>query len=352
METRVFKVAREPLDREALKEPAGILADGGLVAFPTETVYGIATSFEHQGSVERLASLRGDANSNVLTVHLADPGDLQRWVTDMPPAAERLMRRLWPGPLMLMLTCADGQRRGFRLPDDPVAREFLRFTGAPVIGAAAAAGPGPFISDPSNVLRAISGRIDALVDAGATRFARPSTVVEFGPRGTRIVRQGVIPREQVESAARARILFVCTGNTCRYQMADALIRRALALRLVVSEDQVEERGFAIESAGVSAANGSRMSEDAERVLGEMGVRRIEHSSRSLTPEILKDADRIYAMTRSQLERVIMMSPDVAGRARRLDPGRDVEDPVGAGADAYRATAKQIKKALDLVVKSI
>ena len=136
------------------------------------------------------------------------------------------------------------------------------------------------------------------------------------------------------------VLFVCTGNTCRSPMAEALARDFLAR----SRSPVPTR---VVSAGVAAAGGEPMTREAREVLREMKVEPGHHKSHDLSRDQIKDAEVIYGMTKAHVQAILAMAPFAAGKVFALDPdGKDVPDPIGGSPEDYRSTARRLKELVE------
>jgi L-threonylcarbamoyladenylate synthase len=204
MDTRLLS-ARSPDD---LDEAAGLLLRGGLVAFPTETVYGLGALALEPMAVRGIYAAKGRPSSNPLIVHVPGEDEARRLTRHWPIEASSLAARFWPGPLTMVLPrnpivpdecTAGGDTVGVRAPSHPAARELLRRVGAPL--AAPSANRAEHVSPTSaqHVLRDLNGRIDAVVDGGRCAFGIESTVVALEKGGPRLLRAGAIPQASIEA---------------------------------------------------------------------------------------------------------------------------------------------------------
>jgi L-threonylcarbamoyladenylate synthase len=240
--TRIVTVDPDEGPWEAVADLARLLDDGGIVAIPTETVYGLAVNLRDEAAVRRLSQVRGRAAEGQPTIHLADPADLEREVRNPPLAARKLATRFWPGPLTLVVSDRHGRPTGYRVPDVPVTRSLLRATEARigVVGAAPAGGR-PSV-DADEVAAHFAGVIDAILDAGPARHGAPSSIVRVFPGGdVEMLHEGVVPADDVREATARTILFVCSGNRCRSPLAAAMATRMLARRAGVDELELLRR---------------------------------------------------------------------------------------------------------------
>ena len=351
VETRVITVDPQAFDPAALDPAVETLRGGGLVGMPTDTVYGVAANLDHPDAMRRLQEFRQSSGDGLLTVHLGDRDDLRKIVPGTVPApAQRLIQRFWPGPLTLVFPTPDGAGVAVRYPNHRVARELVKRSGVRV-GAPSAGEPAPVTGEEAR--RALEGKVDVLVDAGPTKQHGPSTVVRLQGGRAEVVREGAIPRAVIDEVNVTTLLFVCTGNTCRSPMAEAIARKLLADRLGAKEADLPERGYRVISAGTGAGYGAPASEEAERAVKKFGADLSTHESRPVTISMVEEADRVWVMTPRHKRSLVDLMPDQAAKIELLDPsGREVDDPIGGPAEVYRAAAQQIHESLTQRLKEI
>lgn len=352
MKTEVLKLPSEGYDATLLDKPAAVLRAGGLVAFPTETVYGIAANPDAPGAIERLLQARKSAPDKTLTLHVADPSAAARRVGGpLPTLARRLIKRFWPGPLTIVFPTPDGRGLGIRCPANRIAQDLIARAGVPVLAPSANVSGAPPATSADEALRVFDGAIDWVIDGGPTRFGRPSTVVRVDGARWELLREGAIPRSLIAELVYRTILFVCTGNTCRSPMAAAMFRRKLSRKLGRPEDELESHGVRVISAGTAALAGGPANPLAVDAVRAHGARLEGHFSQPVTVSMVEEADAVYVMTEAHRRTLREWVPDCADRIRLLDPdGSDIEDPIGGTPDDYRSCASALDRCLDARVR--
>lgn len=190
-----------------LERAARVLADGGLVAFPTETVYGLGADASRDDAVAKIFAAKGRPSAHPLIVHLADAAQLDDWARDIPDAARALATQCWPGPLTLILhkaarvasaTTGGADTVGLRVPSHPTARALLaRFGGGVAAPSANRFGAvSPTTAD--HVAADLGDRVDYLLDGGACEIGVESTILDLTRGRPVLLRPGGLPREAIE----------------------------------------------------------------------------------------------------------------------------------------------------------
>ncbi len=206
VETRLCHLDPENPDRAILVEAAEILRSGGLVAFPTETVYGLGANALDANAVARIFEAKGRPSQNPLIVHVPDVESAKRVVSEWSETAERLARHFWAGSLTLVLpkspaipslVTAGGESVAVRVPAHPIAQELLRVCGFPL--AAPSANPSNWLSPTraEHVWQGLVGRVEMILDGGATTGGVESTVLSLIHTPPRLLRPGLVLPSQI-----------------------------------------------------------------------------------------------------------------------------------------------------------
>lgn len=208
METRLIKISTENPEADLVEEAARVLREGGLVAFPTETVYGLGGNGLDSEACKKIYSAKGRPSDNPLILHISQISELRPIVREIPPKAQKLMDAFWPGPLTMIfpksdivpLTTTGGlDTVAVRFPSHPVAIAIIRASGLPIAGPSANSSGKPSPTRASHVAFDLSGKIDMIVDGGAAEWGLESTIVDVSGEIPIILRPGAITKEMMEA---------------------------------------------------------------------------------------------------------------------------------------------------------
>lgn len=192
--------------QEDLRRAAELIRQGGLVALPTETVYGLGANGLDPDAVAQIFAAKGRPQDNPLILHIAEPAELSRYCREVPPQAWTLAERFWPGPLTMVLpvreivpktTTAGLDTVAVRCPQTPATREIIRLAGVPIAAPSANLSGKPSTTTAEHVLHDMDGRIDAVVDGGPCRVGVESTIVDLTGQTPRLLRPGGVTPEQL-----------------------------------------------------------------------------------------------------------------------------------------------------------
>jgi protein-tyrosine phosphatase len=357
--------------RAIVRHAVRALAEGKLVAFPTETVYGIAASAMRADAVERLRTCKGRPEDKPLALALRGHAEALDWLPDLGPMGRRLARRCWPGPVTLVSdegierglatrlpetvrrrVCPEGSL-GLRVPAHEAIHQVLHELPGPLVLTSANRSGEPDATTAEQVVEAVGDGLDLVVDDGPSEYGQPSTVVRVAGGRWDVLRAGVVPAAEVERLSSCMVLFLCTGNTCRSPLAEGLCKKLLAERLGCAPEELPGRGFIVLSAGLAAMMGGEAAPEAVEAARELGADLTGHRSRPVRADLVAQADHVVAMTRSHLQALDAHFPYAGARVRLLcGNGDDVPDPIGCDQQVYRDCARDILRHLEELVPEL
>lgn len=209
MQTKVLKINPKKPQRTRIQQAAKVIRRGGLVAFPTETVYGLGANALNPSAVKKIFVAKKRPLDNPLIVHIYDENDIYLLAKDIPKIADKLMQRFWPGPLTIVLKKSkvvpmvmSGRLDtiAIRMPENKIARSLIKESGVPVAAPSAnlAGRPSPTLA--KHVLEDLRGRIDVIVDGGQTKIGIESTVIDLSRKRPMLLRPGRVTLEELQKA--------------------------------------------------------------------------------------------------------------------------------------------------------
>lgn len=208
MNTKILTVNEYDPEPEVIREAAQVLKDGGLVAFPTETVYGLGGDGLNPEASGKIYAAKGRPSDNPLILHIAEREELIPLTAEIPQMAERLMDTFWPGPMTLIFrkseqvpyeTTGGLDTVAVRMPSHPVARRLIQEAGLPIAAPSANLSGRPSPTSASHVEEDLNGRIDMILDGGDVQIGLESTIIDVTGDAPVILRPGFISREDVEA---------------------------------------------------------------------------------------------------------------------------------------------------------
>lgn len=216
MKTKIIKVSTRGANEKIIAEAVAIIRSGGLVAFPTETVYGLGANALDKKAARKIFTAKSRPVDNPLIVHIAKLRQLNDLAADVPACAKKLIGAFWPGPLTLVfrkksavpdLVTAKGSTVAVRMPDHPIAHALIKAAGMPIAAPSANRSGRPSATSAQDVFADLGGKVELILDAGKTRLGLESTVVDVSGREPAILRPGAVTKEALESVLKIPVMY-------------------------------------------------------------------------------------------------------------------------------------------------
>jgi protein-tyrosine phosphatase len=209
------------------------------------------------------------------------------------------------------------------------------------------------ITSPADLLSRYRTPVPVVIDDGPPLQPGRCTTVRVADGAWSIAEPGLLDENAIAERNCTGIVFICTGNTCRSPLAEAMFRKMLAERLNCAEEELIARGVFVTSAGISAGYGMPAAAESLALAEEFGLKLSQHRSRPLTDDLLGRADYVFAMTAAHRDSILSVRPDLAGRVHLLSrEGLDIADPIGGGPAEYEQCRAEIERELLVILDTL
>lgn len=371
MKTEVVNINPDAPEKDKIARAGSVIRRGGIVAFPTDTVYGLGADAFNEEAVLKVYKAKKRGKEKPLSIFISNEDDLNGIASEISEPAKALMRKFWPGPLTLVLPAGDKLSKtltgnsdniGVRIPDSKIAIALIRESKVPITSPSANISGHPEPCSKEDVLKELEGRIDMVIDGGISGSGLPSTVVDMTGERPNILREGKISRAALEKiwSEKKIILFVCTGNSCRSVIASALFKKMLGetIKHYPSKREMLSK-IDVLSAGISPFPGMNAPPETLKVMQEEGIDVSEHKAVSLTSETARKSSLILVMEERHKREILNIVPDCADKifllkefSKNKDDTLDISDPIGHSLEVYRECTSCIKDNIKKLMEKI
>lgn len=316
IDTKIITINKENIEIEKMKEAGACIAAGELVAFPTETVYGLGGDALDPEAARKIYAAKGRPSDNPLIVHIADFSDMQRITDEIPQQAKVLADKFWPGPLTMIVWKSDRvpdattggmDTVAVRMPDHPVALELIRQSGCLIAAPSANTSGRPSPTEAGHVAEDLSGKIAMILDGGAVGIGIESTIIDLTEETPMVLRPGYITPEMLAEVLGQEVIMdpgIIAADDTKKPKAPGMKYRHYAPKadmIIVDGEQqkvvdtinqfVQEKKTHGEKTAVIATDETKDRYDADVVLS-MGSRQDEDSIAQHLYKILRECDEL------------------------------------------------------------
>lgn len=316
MKTKLYEIDVNNIDADKMQEAGELIAAGELVAFPTETVYGLGGDALHPEAAKKIYEAKGRPSDNPLIVHVAEVSDLERVAKEVPEQARKLAEAFWPGPLTMVVwknenvpyaTTGGLDTVAVRMPNHPVALELIRRSGKLIAAPSANTSGRPSPTEGSHVMEDLDGRIAMILDSGLVGIGIESTIIDLTEEVPMVLRPGYITPEMLSEVLGEEVIIdpgiIAADDTTKPKApgmkykhyapkADMVIvdgdKESVVAEITKSIHDAKAKGL---RAAVIATEETKALYEAEVVLS-IGTREEEDSIARHMYKILRDCDKL------------------------------------------------------------
>lgn len=365
----IIEVNQDAPSRNVILKAVDILLAGGIIIYPTDTLYGFGVLINNQQAVDKFYAIKKRDPEKPFSVLINHIDQVENICGPLDDKEKAICNALWPGKVTLLLkvnitpkfpVLSGLNKIGFRHPQSKLCEELINFSGIPISSSSVNISNGPDMLNVDEITKAFASQVDLILDDGPARSTKGSTVLDISSSSVTIVRQGEVSKNELENTLKFKIhsgnekkyiiTFICSGNICRSPMAEGILK-----------DRLQKSKFidlvGINSAGTLDLPPEEASRNAIEIAKEHGIDISNHSSRVITDSIVEQANLIICMAENHYHYLIQHYPQQKNKVYILKlmdkkggySEASIADPIGKDREFYSKTYDDIAGEIDRIL---
>jgi L-threonylcarbamoyladenylate synthase len=367
-----YKTSQNKPTKRALGKAAKILRSGGIIIYPTDTLYGFGVNISDKQAIDRLYAIKGRNTTKPFSILINTIRQAEELAGKFSPRERKLFDVLLPGKVTLLLKIRKKMyipgfhhldKLGIRIPKSKLCQQLIELTGSPISSSSVNISGRANLGDMFDIQRIFGEKVDCILDAGPILSSKGSSIIDITTIPPTLIREGEIPQEEIETTLgykiksnitrKFRITFICSGNICRSPMAEGILKKEIS-------NTIYHENIEINSAGTLNIPSSLASTDSIKVSAQNNIDINNHLSTPVNRLILDKANLVFCLAEQHYDYLIRHYPKYADKTHILKSWKNsnklsdpsIDDPIGMSRQFYEQIFKEIEEEVKRILPHI